>query len=105
MLKSVPGKKDKQKGVYVLIGEEGVYDVIDAVRASAAKESTRNDGQEVLDRDEVGEDFEEARHCFPHASKICSNADNNCGCSLDIENPQHGCSAVVVIDKTSGCCL
>ena len=96
VLKRVPGKKDKQKGVYVLMGEEGVYDVIDTVRASAAKESTRNDGQEVLDRDEVGEDFEEARHCFPHVPKLMSNADKNCGCSLDIENPKNGRSAVFV---------
>ena len=92
--RKVPGKQKKQLGVYVRVGEEGVYDVIDKVTASAAKGTTRNGGQEVLDRDEIGEDFDEARHCFPHVSKLLSNADSHCGCSLDIERPKYGGSAV-----------
>ena len=79
--KTVPGK-GKQKGVYVLVGEEGIYDVVDKVMASAAKESTRNNGEEVLHADEIGEDYDEARHRFPHVSKYFSNADNDCGCSF-----------------------
>ena len=62
----LPGKQGEHKGVYILVGEEGIYDVVDTVRASAAKEQVRNDGQEVLDSAELEEDFGEARHCFPY---------------------------------------
>ena len=54
------GRKRKQKGVYVITGRKGVYDVASSLRNSVQRRKLRHSGKEVLEQDEMQEAFDSA---------------------------------------------